>query len=53
MAMGEAHESEANLDQALQDYGAVLQLDPNRPNVHFRVDVCCWRVGRRREAAQT
>ncbi|MFL6429693.1 MAG: tetratricopeptide repeat protein [Acidobacteriaceae bacterium] len=37
MAMGEAHESEGNFDQALQNYGAVLQLDPNRPNVHFRM----------------
>jgi tetratricopeptide (TPR) repeat protein len=37
MAMGEAHESQGNIDQALNDYAAVLQLDPNRPNVHFRM----------------
>lgn len=37
MAMGEAHESQGNVDQAINDYAAVLQLDPNRPNVHFRM----------------
>jgi tetratricopeptide (TPR) repeat protein len=37
MAMGEAHESQGNIDQAMNDYAAVLQLDPNRPNVHFRM----------------
>jgi tetratricopeptide (TPR) repeat protein len=37
MAMGEAHESQGNIDQALNDYAAVLQLDPSRPNMHFRM----------------
>jgi tetratricopeptide (TPR) repeat protein len=37
MAMGEAHESQGNIDRAMNDYAAALHLVPNRPNVHFRM----------------
>jgi tetratricopeptide (TPR) repeat protein len=37
MAAAEAHESQGSLDQAIAEYREVLKLDPERPNVHFRI----------------
>lgn len=36
-AAGEAFESEGQIDRALVEYRRVLELDPNRPGIHFRV----------------
>jgi tetratricopeptide (TPR) repeat protein len=37
MAAGEAQEAQGDTDAAVGDYKAVLQKDPERPNVHYRI----------------
>ena len=36
-AAGEAFESEGQIDRALAEYRRVIELDPTRPGIHFRV----------------
>lgn len=37
LAAAEAHESQGSYDQAIPEYKAVLNLDPQRPGIHFRI----------------
>jgi tetratricopeptide (TPR) repeat protein len=37
LAAAEAHESQGSYTQAIQEYGEVLRLEPNRPGVHYRI----------------
>ena len=37
LAAGEAYESQGSYDLAVTEYREVLQLDPNRPGIHFRL----------------
>jgi tetratricopeptide (TPR) repeat protein len=36
-AAGEAFESEGSTDLAIREYHAVLELDPRRPKIHYRI----------------
>lgn len=37
LAAAEAHESQGSYDQAIPEYKEVLNLDPQRPGIHFRI----------------
>jgi len=37
LAAAEAHESQGSYDQAIAEYREVLQLDPQRPGIHYRI----------------
>lgn len=37
LAAAEAHESQGSYNQAIQEYREVLQLEPNRPGIHYRI----------------
>jgi predicted Zn-dependent protease len=37
MAAGEAQESQGQTEEAIRDYREVLKLDPEKPNIHFRI----------------
>jgi tetratricopeptide (TPR) repeat protein len=37
LAAGEAHESQGQFVDAIADYREALKLDPNHPNLHFRI----------------
>src|SRR5262249_1715593 len=37
LAAAEAHESQGSYDQAIAEYRAVLQLEPDRPAIHYRI----------------
>jgi tetratricopeptide (TPR) repeat protein len=37
LAAGEAHESQGSYDQAIVEYREVLQLEPRRPGIHYRI----------------
>ena len=37
LAAAEAHESQGSYSEAIQEYQAVLRLEPNRPAIHYRI----------------
>jgi len=37
LAAAEAHESQGSYDQAIAEYRQVLQLEPQRPGIHYRI----------------
>jgi tetratricopeptide (TPR) repeat protein len=37
VAAAEAHESQGSYSEAISEYNAVLQLEPNRPGIHYRI----------------
>jgi tetratricopeptide (TPR) repeat protein len=37
LAAAEAHESQGSYDQAMAEYREVLQLEPRRPGIHYRI----------------
>jgi tetratricopeptide (TPR) repeat protein len=52
-AAAEAYESEGSTDSAIREYHNVLQLDPHRPNIHYRMGrtlLARWQLTRNPEA---
>ena len=52
-AAAEAFESEGSTDSAIREYHEVLQLDPRRPNIHYRIGrtlLARWQLTRNPEA---
>ncbi|HZU10268.1 MAG TPA: tetratricopeptide repeat protein [Pseudacidobacterium sp.] len=45
MAAGEAHESQGDIEEAIRYYREVLNLDPAKPNIHFRIGRALLKVG--------
>ena len=46
-AAGEAYESQGSANSAIGEYHEVLKLDPNRPNIHYRIGrtlLARWRL---------
>lgn len=37
LAEAEAHESQGQFADAIKNYRTVLEMDPNRPNIHYRI----------------
>ena len=52
-AAAEAYESEGSTDSAIREYHVVLQLDPRRANIHYRIGrtlLARWQLTRNPEA---
>jgi predicted Zn-dependent protease len=50
MAAGEAHESQGDTEEAIRDYHEVLNRDPTRPNIHFRIGRALLKAGPKNSA---